>query len=116
MRPSATAMDQATSRVLNWRRPGPTSSAWTPKEVTYSRPHATAGAPQPSLDIRNRQGRQCPGAGSCCGAGPGAGAVPGPGSETLTPAGGRIQPVAGPASGTRPVPATRGPGPTATPA
>jgi hypothetical protein len=34
MRPSATAMDQATSRVLKRRRPVATSSACTSKEVT----------------------------------------------------------------------------------
>lgn len=93
MRPSATAMDQATSRVLNWRRPLATSSACTSKEVTYSRSPATVGVPQTSFDMRNRQGRQRP----LSGAGPGLGTTADAEEEagaTAAPPGGRTQPVA----------------------
>lgn len=119
MLPPSTAIAQATSRVLNWRRPLPVSSACTSKEVTYSRSPTTTGVPHTSFDIRNRQGRQRPGpagalSGACAGAGTGAvGAVTAP----FTPTGGRTQPVAGPASAPAAEARTswaRGPGPIGT--
>ncbi len=75
IRPSETAIAQATSRVLNWRRPLATSRACTSKDVTYSRSPETTGVPHTSFDMRKRQGRQRP---PPCAAGspgrPGAGA------------------------------------------
>ncbi len=93
--------------VLNWRRPLPTSSAWTSKDVTYSRSPETTGVPHTSLDMRKRQGRQRSGAGPRPpgGARGGTAAVGAAAGEPFTPAGGR--PSRSPGPGARRPPRAR---------